>query len=108
MVLLLFIHFCENRRKQTHAANKDIPRKLRSKQGIGKIVVSREEIGRGSSGIVVYKGTYDSCPIVVKRLVKAHHALAHKEIGNLLVFNMHPNVSVFILFGPLKISSIFV
>ncbi|MFS8016730.1 putative protein kinase IRE1 family [Helianthus anomalus] len=61
-------------------------------RSIGKLVVSGKEIAKGSNGTVVFEGTYEGRNVAVKRLVKAHHDVASKEIQNLLVSDQHPNI----------------
>ncbi|GAU50997.1 hypothetical protein TSUD_186260, partial [Trifolium subterraneum] len=59
---------------------------------IGKLFVSNEEIAKGSNGTIVLDGRYEGRPVAVKRLVKAHHKVAYKEIQNLIVSDRHPNI----------------
>ncbi|CAJ2635942.1 unnamed protein product [Trifolium pratense] len=59
---------------------------------IGKLFVSNEEIAKGSNGTIVLDGRYEGRPVAVKRLVKAHHKVAYKEIRNLIVSDRHPNI----------------
>jgi serine/threonine-protein kinase/endoribonuclease IRE1 len=59
---------------------------------IGKLFVSNEEIAKGSNGTIVLGGRYEGRPVAVKRLVKAHHKVAYKEIRNLIVSDRHPNI----------------
>ncbi|KAK2355377.1 serine/threonine-protein kinase/endoribonuclease IRE1a [Trifolium repens] len=59
---------------------------------IGKLFVSNEEISKGSNGTIVLGGRYEGRPVAVKRLVKAHHKVAYKEIRNLIVSDRHPNI----------------
>lgn len=59
---------------------------------IGKLFVSNIEIAKGSNGTVVLEGMYEGRPVAVKRLVKAHHDEAYKEIQNLIVSDRHPNI----------------
>ncbi|KAJ0693771.1 putative protein kinase IRE1 family [Helianthus annuus] len=61
-------------------------------RSIGKLVVSGKEIAKGSNGTVVFEGIYEGRKVAVKRLVKAHHDVASKEIQNLLVSDQHPNI----------------
>nr|GMC94736.1 serine/threonine-protein kinase/endoribonuclease IRE1a isoform X1 [Ipomoea batatas]GMC96751.1 serine/threonine-protein kinase/endoribonuclease IRE1a isoform X1 [Ipomoea batatas] len=59
---------------------------------IGKLFVFNKEIAKGSNGTVVLEGIYDGRPVAVKRLVKAHHDIALKEIQNLIASDQHPNI----------------
>lgn len=59
---------------------------------VGKLLVSNSEIGRGSNGTVVLEGVYCSRPVAVKRLLRAHHDVAYKEIGHLIASDEHPNI----------------
>ncbi|KAK2409300.1 serine/threonine-protein kinase/endoribonuclease IRE1a [Trifolium repens] len=59
---------------------------------IGKLFVSNKEIAKGSNGTIVLGGRYEGRPVAVKRLVKAHHKVAYKEIRNLIVSDRHPNI----------------
>lgn len=59
---------------------------------IGRLVVSNNEIAKGSNGTIVLEGIYDSRPVAVKRLVQTHHDVALKEIQNLIASDQHPNI----------------
>nr|KYP66589.1 Serine/threonine-protein kinase/endoribonuclease IRE1 [Cajanus cajan] len=59
---------------------------------IGKLFVSNKEIAKGSNGTIVLEGTYEGRAVAVKRLVQAHHDVAHKEIQNLIASDRHPNI----------------
>ncbi|GFQ06756.1 serine/threonine-protein kinase/endoribonuclease ire1a [Phtheirospermum japonicum] len=59
---------------------------------IGKLVVSNEEIAKGSNGTIVLEGFYESRPVAVKRLVRAYNDIALKEIQNLIMSDRHPNI----------------
>lgn len=59
---------------------------------IGKLFVSNREIAKGSNGTIVLDGVYEGRPVAVKRLVKAHHDVAFKEIQNLIASDRHPNI----------------
>ncbi|XP_050378795.1 serine/threonine-protein kinase/endoribonuclease IRE1b [Argentina anserina] len=59
---------------------------------IGKLLVSSNEIAKGSNGTVVLEGIYDGRPVAVKRLVRTHHDVALKEIQNLIASDQHPNI----------------
>ena len=59
---------------------------------IGKLLVSKKEIAKGSNGTVVLEGIYDGRPVAVKRLVQTHHDVALKEIQNLIASDQHPNI----------------
>ncbi|KAJ0098238.1 hypothetical protein Patl1_29292 [Pistacia atlantica] len=59
---------------------------------IGKLIVSNIEIAKGSNGTIVLEGIYEGRPVAVKRLVRAHHDVAFKEIQNLIASDRHPNI----------------
>lgn len=59
---------------------------------IGKLFVSNTEIAKGSNGTIVLEGVYEGRPVAVKRLVKAHHDIAFKEIQNLIASDKHQNI----------------
>lgn len=59
---------------------------------IGKLFVSNTEIAKGSNGTIVLEGVYEGRSVAVKRLVKAHHDVAFKEIQNLIASDRHPNI----------------
>ncbi|KAK2975680.1 hypothetical protein RJ640_027783, partial [Escallonia rubra] len=59
---------------------------------IGKLFVSNTEIAKGSNGTIVLEGIYEGRPVAVKRLVKAHHDVAFKEIQNLIASDRHSNI----------------
>ncbi|CAH9133590.1 unnamed protein product [Cuscuta epithymum] len=60
---------------------------------IGKLFVFFDkEIGKGSNGTIVLEGIYQGRPVAVKRLVRAHHDIAFKEMQNLIASDQHPNI----------------
>ncbi|MQM17377.1 hypothetical protein Taro_050350 [Colocasia esculenta] len=59
---------------------------------IGKLFLSNKEIAKGSNGTVVLEGIYGGRPVAVKRLVRAYHDVAFKEIENLIASDQHPNI----------------
>ncbi|XP_071702118.1 serine/threonine-protein kinase/endoribonuclease IRE1a-like [Rutidosis leptorrhynchoides] len=59
---------------------------------IGKLFVSSNEIAKGSNGTVVLEGVYEGRKVAVKRLVRAHHDVALKEINNLIASDRHSNI----------------
>lgn len=59
---------------------------------IGKLFVSNKEIAKGSNGTVVLEGIYEGRLVAVKRLVRAHHDIAFKEIQNLIASDHHKNI----------------
>lgn len=61
-------------------------------RSIGKLFVSKTEIAKGSNGTVVFEGIYEGRAVAVKRLVRAHHDIAFKEIQNLIASDRHPNI----------------
>ncbi|GFH44894.1 serine/threonine-protein kinase/endoribonuclease IRE1 [Chaetoceros tenuissimus] len=58
----------------------------------GVINVSEEVLGYGGHGTVVYKGKLDGRYVAVKRMLKAYHASADREISLLIESDGHPNV----------------
>lgn len=56
------------------------------------IQVSDEVLGFGGQGTVVYKGILDGREVAVKRMLKAYHASADREIRLLIESDGHPNV----------------
>nr|XP_043605902.1 serine/threonine-protein kinase/endoribonuclease IRE1a [Erigeron canadensis] len=61
-------------------------------RSIGKLFVSSKEIAKGSNGTIVLEGIYEGRKVAVKRLVRAHHDIAFKEIQNLIASDQHPNI----------------
>lgn len=59
---------------------------------VGKILVSNKQIAKGSNGTIVLEGNHDGRSVAVKRLVRAHHDVALKEIQNLIASDQHPNI----------------
>uniref|UniRef100_A0A7N1A0L9 non-specific serine/threonine protein kinase n=1 Tax=Kalanchoe fedtschenkoi TaxID=63787 RepID=A0A7N1A0L9_KALFE len=59
---------------------------------IGKLLITGEEIAKGSNGTIVLEGIYDGRIVAVKRLVQSHHDVAFKEIQNLIASDRHPNI----------------
>lgn len=58
----------------------------------GIISVTDEILGYGGHGTVVYKGKLDGRFVAVKRMLKAYHASADREISLLIESDGHPNV----------------
>jgi hypothetical protein len=56
------------------------------------ISVSDEVLGYGGHGTVVYKGMLDGRDVAVKRMLKAYHASADREISLLIESDGDPNV----------------
>lgn len=56
------------------------------------IQVSDQILGYGGQGTVVYKGMLDGREVAVKRLLKAYHASADREIRLLIESDGHPHV----------------
>ena len=56
------------------------------------ISVSDEVLGYGGHGTVVYKGVLDGRNVAVKRMLKAYHASADREISLLIESDGDPNV----------------
>ncbi|KAL8109074.1 hypothetical protein AgCh_025244 [Apium graveolens] len=59
---------------------------------VGKLFVMNKEIAKGSNGTVVLEGIYEGRHVAVKRLVRAHHDVAFKEIQNLIASDSHSNI----------------
>ncbi|KAL1833058.1 hypothetical protein ACET3Z_002709 [Daucus carota] len=59
---------------------------------VGKLFLMNKEIAKGSNGTVVLEGIYEGRPVAVKRLVRAHHDVAFKEIQNLIASDRHSNI----------------
>ncbi|KAF8035120.1 hypothetical protein BT93_C1224 [Corymbia citriodora subsp. variegata] len=60
---------------------------------IGKILVSRKEIGEGSNGTIVFEGIYEERLVAVKRLVlEAGCGKASNEIQTLINSDRHENI----------------
>jgi len=58
----------------------------------GVIDVSDEVLGYGGHGTVVYKGKLEGRYVAVKRMLKAYHLSANREISLLIESDGHPNV----------------
>jgi hypothetical protein len=66
----------------------------------GQLVVSREVLGHGSMGTIVFRGTLGHTngskkrgrPVAVKRLLQEYHLHAAREIRLLIESDGHPNV----------------
>ncbi|VEU38629.1 unnamed protein product [Pseudo-nitzschia multistriata] len=56
------------------------------------ISVSEDVLGYGGHGTVVYKGVLDGRDVAVKRMLKAYHASADREISLLIESDGDPNV----------------
>jgi outer membrane protein assembly factor BamB len=56
------------------------------------ISVSEDVLGYGGHGTVVYKGVLDGRNVAVKRMLKAYHASADREISLLIESDGDPNV----------------
>lgn len=59
---------------------------------VGKLFVSNIVIAKGSNGTIVLEGIHEGRSVAVKRLVRAHHDVAFKEIQNLIASDRHPNI----------------
>ncbi len=60
---------------------------------VGRLVVAMEEVlGYGCHGTIVYKGLLDGRPVAVKRMLRAFHAAADREMRLLIESDGHPNV----------------
>jgi hypothetical protein len=69
-----------------------LSQKLSPSQQNHVISVSDEVLGYGGHGTVVYKGTLDGREVAVKRMLKAYHASADREISLLIESDGDPNV----------------
>jgi len=58
----------------------------------GVISVSEDVLGYGGHGTVVYKGVLEGRNVAVKRMLKAYHASADREISLLIESDGDPNV----------------
>jgi hypothetical protein len=61
-------------------------------RNISVIQVTDQVLGFGGHGTVVYRGTLDGRQVAVKRMLKAYHASADREISLLIESDGHPNV----------------
>jgi len=61
-------------------------------QKVGVIQMSDIILGYGGHGTVVYKGNLEGRNIAVKRMLKAYHASADREISLLIESDGHPNL----------------
>ncbi|KAH9316320.1 hypothetical protein KI387_024947, partial [Taxus chinensis] len=59
---------------------------------IGRMLVSDRVIDNGSNGTIILEGRFDGRDVAVKRLLRAHHEAASKEIQNLIASDQHPNI----------------
>uniref|UniRef100_A0A0D6QX49 non-specific serine/threonine protein kinase n=1 Tax=Araucaria cunninghamii TaxID=56994 RepID=A0A0D6QX49_ARACU len=59
---------------------------------VGRMLVFDRAIDNGSNGTVILEGCFDGREVAVKRLVKAYHEAAWKEIQNLIASDQHPNI----------------
>ena len=78
--------------KHLSSAEEDVLMNKADGRRIGKLFVSNKEIAKGSNGTIVLEGIYEGREVAVKRLVQAHHDVAHKEIQNLIASDCHPNI----------------
>ncbi|KAF3446915.1 hypothetical protein FNV43_RR12095 [Rhamnella rubrinervis] len=85
------LHIEESERKSLLTVSDVVDGRLSGRR-IGKLVVSSNEIAKGSNGTIVLEGIYDGRPVAVKRLVQTHHDVALKEIQNLIASDQHPNI----------------
>jgi len=65
---------------------------VRSHGVVGAIKVTDEVLGYGGHGTVVYRGSLDGRSVAVKRMLKAYHASANREISLLIESDGHSNV----------------
>jgi serine/threonine-protein kinase/endoribonuclease IRE1 len=61
-------------------------------RNVGVISVTDTVLGFGGHGTVVYRGTLDGRQVAVKRMLKAYHASADREIALLIESDGHLNV----------------
>eukprot|EP00730_Choanoeca_flexa_P003180 TRINITY_DN11317_c0_g2_i20.p1 TRINITY_DN11317_c0_g2~~TRINITY_DN11317_c0_g2_i20.p1 ORF type:complete len:826 (+),score=192.50 TRINITY_DN11317_c0_g2_i20:2-2479(+) len=59
---------------------------------LNKLEMYETVLGRGSHGTVVYKGSFESHPVAVKRVLKAYDDIAMREVKILRNSDRHPNV----------------
>eukprot|EP01018_Ginkgo_biloba_P028870 Gb_20667 [translate_table: standard] len=59
---------------------------------IGRMFVGDTAIAYGSNGTVILEGCFDGRDVAIKRLVRAYHEAASKEVQNLIASDQHPNV----------------
>jgi len=59
---------------------------------VGRLVLSPLVLGYGCHGTIVYRGTLDGRPVAVKRMLRAFHAAADREMRLLIESDGHPNV----------------
>ncbi|KAI8853185.1 kinase-like domain-containing protein [Chytridium lagenaria] len=57
------------------------------------MALSHSIIGYGSHGTVVFKGTFESHPVAIKRLLVDFYDMAHHEVKSLRDSDHHPNES---------------
>jgi hypothetical protein len=102
-IALIFVLSFELGRRQRLSKNSD-----KMIDGIGEVVwsdntptqssqqsviqVSEEILGYGGQGTIVYKGMLEGRDVAVKRMLKAYHASADREISLLIESDGHPNV----------------
>ena len=90
----------EKLRVEAAKSNLDVMEKYTSNQSDikpvskrnGVIDVSDQVLGFGGHGTVVYKGKLEGRYVAVKRMLKAYHASADREISLLIESDGHPNV----------------
>jgi serine/threonine protein kinase len=58
----------------------------------GSLAVSRDVLGYGSHGTIVFRGEHHGRQVAVKRLLSAFYDVAEKEVLMLLQADEHPNV----------------
>ncbi|ODQ81858.1 hypothetical protein BABINDRAFT_170486 [Babjeviella inositovora NRRL Y-12698] len=63
-----------------------------SRSSTGNLVISDTVLGYGSHGTVVYKGTFESRPVAVKRMLLDFFDVAQHEVALLQESDDHPNV----------------
>jgi len=101
MALIFVLSFEMGRRQRLRAKDDDATlivsaiQPLEEENGmrkVGVIAVTDEVLGFGGHGTVVYKGMLDGRRVAVKRMLKAYHASADREISLLIESDGHPNV----------------
>lgn len=93
---LLFIALLFNYLRSKSSLSKENSKKtMKNEDGsvqIGKLKVTQNVLGHGSSGTIVYEGYFEGRKVAVKRLLSAFYNVAQQEISLLLETDRHPNL----------------